>query len=231
LGFVNPDLPQVDVVQWRKGSRAERVRPMACHIAERGMGYPDVFYLLYIVKIGLYVLGGLGFALATTGIDGWASIATWWNEPIVFQKVVLWSLLFEVLGLGCGFGPLTGKIMPPMGSPLYWLRTGTIRLPPWPGRIPFAAGDRRSAVEVVLYAALLSATLYALLSNGAGAVPKLDTSVGLIPMWKVALVVGILAVVGLRDKLVMLAIWLGAATSAHTRWAGISATAICTMNS
>jgi Transmembrane protein of unknown function (DUF3556) len=231
LGFVNPDLPQVDVVQWRKGSRAERVRPMACHIAERGMGYPDVFYLLYIVKIGLYVLGGLGFALATTGIDGWASIATWWNEPIVFQKVVLWSLLFEVLGLGCGFGPLTGKIMLPMGSPLYWLRTGTIRLPPWPGRIPFAAGDRRSAVEVVLYAALLSATLYALLSNGAGAVPKLDTSVGLIPMWKVALVVGILAVVGLRDKLVMLAIWLGAATSAHTRWAGISATAICTMNS
>jgi len=46
VGFVNPDLPQVDVLQWRKGSRAERVRPMARHIAERGMGYPDVFYLL-----------------------------------------------------------------------------------------------------------------------------------------------------------------------------------------
>ncbi len=243
MGFVNPDLPQVDVVEWRKGSRAERVRPMARHIAERGMGYPDVFYLLYLVKIGLYILGGLGFALATTGIDGWGNIATWWNEPIVFQKVVLWSLLFEVLGLGCGFGPLTGKIMPPMGSPLYWLRTGTIRLPPWPGRIPFTTGDRRTVVEVVLYAALLLATLYALLSNGAGAVPELGTSVGLIPTWKVALVVAILAVVGLRDKLiflaargevygtlaltflfpgvtmivaaklVMLAIWLGAATS------------------
>ena len=53
VGFVNPDLPQVDVVEWRKGSRAERVRPMARHIAERGMGYPDVFYLLYLVKIGL----------------------------------------------------------------------------------------------------------------------------------------------------------------------------------
>ena len=243
MGFVNPDLPQVDVVEWRKGSRAERVRPMARHIAERGMGYPDVFYLLYLVKIGLYILGGLGFALATTGIDGWGNIATWWNEPIVFQKVVLWSLLFEVLGLGCGFGPLTGKIMPPMGSPLYWLRTGTIRLPPWPGRIPFTTGDRRTVVEVVLYAALLAATLYALFSNGAGAVPELGTSVGLIPTWKVALVVAILAVVGLRDKLiflaargevygtlaltflfpgvtmivaaklVMLAIWLGAATS------------------
>ena len=243
MGFVNPDLPQVDVVEWRKGSRAERVRPMARHIAERGMGYPDVFYLLYLVKIGLYILGGLGFALATTGIDGWGNIATWWNEPIVFQKVVLWSLLFEVLGLGCGFGPLTGKIMPPMGSPLYWLRTGTIRLPPWPGRIPFTRGDRRTLMEVALYAALLLATLYALLSNGAGPVTELGTSVGLIPTWKVALVVAILAVVGLRDKLiflaargevygtlaltflfpgvtmivaaklVMLAIWLGAATS------------------
>ena len=243
MGFVNPDLPQVDVVEWRKGSRAERVRPMARHIAERGMGYPDVFYLLYLVKIGLYILGGLGFALATTGIDGWGNIATWWNEPIVFQKVVLWSLLFEVLGLGCGFGPLTGKIMPPMGSPLYWLRTGTIRLPPWPGRIPFTSGDRRTLVEVALYAALLLATLSALLSNGAGPVTELGTSVGLIPTWKVALVVAILAVVGLRDKLiflaargevygtlaltflfpgvtmivaaklVMLAIWLGAATS------------------
>ena len=205
MGFVSPDLPQVDVVEWRKGSRAERVRPMARHIAERGMGYPDVFYLLYLVKIGLYILGGLGFALATTGIDGWGNIATWWNEPIVFQKVVLWSLLFEVLGLGCGFGPLTGKIMPPMGSPLYWLRTGTIRLPPWPGRIPFTTGDRRTVVEVVLYAALLAATLYALLSNGAGAMPELGTSGGLIPTWKVALVVVILAVVGLRDKLIFLA--------------------------
>ena len=243
MGFVNSDLPQVDVVEWRKGSRAERVRPMARHIAERGMGYPEVFYLLYLVKIGLYILGGLGFALATTGIDGWGNIATWWSEPIVFQKVVLWSLLFEVLGLGCGFGPLTGKIMPPMGSPLYWLRTGTIRLPPWPGRIPFTSGDRRTLVEVVLYAALLLATLSALLSNGAGPVTELGTSVGLIPTWKVALVVAILAVVGLRDKLiflaargevygtlaltflfpgvtmivaaklVMLAIWLGAATS------------------
>ena len=243
MGFVNSDLPQVDVVEWRKGSRAERVRPMARHIAERGMGYPEVFYLLYLVKIGLYILGGLGFALATTGIDGWGNIATWWSEPIVFQKVVLWSLLFEVLGLGCGFGPLTGKIMPPMGSPLYWLRTGTIRLPPWPGRIPFTSGDRRTLIEVALYAALLLATLSALLSNGAGPVTELGTSVGLIPTWKVALVVAILAVVGLRDKLiflaargevygtlaltflfpgvtmivaaklVMLAIWLGAATS------------------
>ncbi len=195
----------VDIAEWHRGSRAERLRPMARHIAERGMGYPDVFYVLYAVKIGLYIVAGLGFALATKGIDGWGNIGSWWTEPIVFQKVVLWSLLFEVLGLGCGFGPLTGKIAPPLGSPLYWLRTGTIRQPPWPGRIPVTAGDRRTPVEVVLYAALIITTLYALCSDGTGAVPELGTAVGVLPPWKVGVVLVILAVIGLRDKLIFLA--------------------------
>ena len=205
MGFLNPDLPVVDIAEWHRGSRAERLRPMARHIAERGMGYPDVFYVLYAVKIGLYIVAGLGFALATKGIDGWGNIGSWWTEPIVFQKVVLWSLLFEVLGLGCGFGPLTGKIAPPLGSPLYWLRTGTIRQPPWPGRIPVTAGDRRTPVEVVLYAALIITTLYALCSDGTGAVPELGTAVGVLPPWKVGVVLVILAVIGLRDKLIFLA--------------------------
>ena len=178
---------------------------MARHIAERGMGYPDVFYVLYAVKIGLYIVAGLAFGLATKGIDGWGNIGSWWTEPILFQKAVLWSLLFEVLGLGCGFGPLTGKIAPPLGSPLYWLRTGTIRQPPWPGRIPFTAGDRRTPVEVVLYAGVIVATLYALCSDGTGPVPALGTEVGVLPTWKVAVVLVLLALVGLRDKLIFLA--------------------------
>ena len=95
---------------------------MARHIAERGMGYPDVFYVLYAVKI----VPGEGHKVG----------------PSFFE---------------CGFGPLTGKVMPPLGSPLYWLRTGTVRLPPWPGRIPLTAGDRRTVADVVLYAALLAA--------------------------------------------------------------------------
>lgn len=220
---------------------------MACHIAERGMGNPDVFYLLYAVKIGLYVLGGLCFAMTTSGIGGWADIGSWWAEPIVFQKVVLWSLLFEVLGLGCGFGPLTGKVAPPMGSPLYWLRPGTIRLAPWPNRIPLTGGDRRTALDVLLYGALLVATVFALVSDGTGPVAALDTTVGLIPPERIVVVLALLALIGLRDKviflatrgevygsltvtflfaganmivaakLVMLAIWLGAATSKLNR--------------
>ena len=155
MGFFEPDLPQLDVAEWRKGTLSERIRPMARHLAERGFGTPDVIHVFYVLKIGFYVLGGWLFALSTKGIDGFTEVGSWWAEPIVFQKVVLWTLLFEVVGLGCGFGPLNNRFFPPMGSILYWLRPGTIRLPPWPGRVPFTKGDARTVADVALYAALL----------------------------------------------------------------------------
>ncbi|OBK82096.1 DUF3556 domain-containing protein [Mycobacterium sp. 1164985.4] len=205
MGFLKADSPALDHPTWRQGSRSGRLKPLVRHIAERGMGNPDVLYVLYTVKIALFVIGGVCFALATKGIDGWGNIASWWSEPIVFQKAVLWALLFEVLGLGCGFGPLTGKIKPPMGSVLYWLRVGTIRLPPWPRWVPLTAGDRRGPLDVVLYAGLLVATLCALLSDGTGPVAALDTSIGLLPTPNIAVIVALLAIAGLRDKLIFLA--------------------------
>ncbi len=205
VGFLKPDLPRVDLAEWRSGTRSERIRPMARHLAERGFGTPDAIQLFYVVKIGLYILGGWLFALTTKGIDGFTDVASWWAEPIVFQKVVLWTLLFEVVGLGCGFGPLNNRFFPPMGSILYWLRPGTIRLPPWPGRIPFTKGTARTPFDVALYAALLVMTLWALLSDGTGPITGLGTSVGVLPVWNVAVILALLAVLGLRDKVIFLA--------------------------
>ena len=205
MGLLSPDLPDIDMPQWRQGTRSERIRPMARHLAERGFGTPDAIHYFHVVKIGLYILGGIGFALATKGIDGWSTIGTWWREPIVFEKAVLWSLLFEVLGLGCGFGPLNNRFFPPMGSPLYWLRPGTIRLPPWPKLIPLTKGDTRTPIDAALYALLLAATTAALFSDGTGPDPTLHTSIGVIPMWKIAVIVGLLMLTGLRDKVVFLA--------------------------
>ena len=62
---------------------------------------------------------GMLFALTTTGIDGFTHVTSWYAEPIVFEKVVLYTMLFEVVGLGCGFGPLNNRFFPPMGSILY----------------------------------------------------------------------------------------------------------------
>jgi hypothetical protein len=205
MGFLKPDMPVVDFAAWSKGTRSEKIRPMAVHWAEVGFGTPVVMHLFYVVKILLYVLGGWLFALATTGVDGFTNIGEWWTEPIVFQKVVLYTMLFEVVGLGCGFGPLNNRFFPPLGSILYWLRPSTIRLPPWPNRVPLTGGTARTPVDVLLYAALLVVLVAALFTNGSGPMPSLGTTIGVLPMWQIWTILGLLAVAGLRDKVIFLA--------------------------
>ncbi|SDC81182.1 DUF3556 domain-containing protein [Nocardioides lianchengensis] len=194
MGFLQPNLPDLDLPAWSAGTRNERVRPLQRHVAEIGFGTPDVVFLMYVVKIGLYVLGAMLFALSTDTVTGFTDVGDWWADPVVLQKVVLWTLFFEVLGLGCGFGPLNLRFSPPMGSFLYWLRPTTMRLPPWPGRVPLTAGTTRTPVDVVLYAALLATTVWALLADGS-----------LVPGERVALVLGLLVLAGLRDKVIFLA--------------------------
>ncbi|VBA60889.1 DUF3556 domain-containing protein [Mycobacterium attenuatum] len=205
MGFLKPELPQVDVAEWSKGTRSEKIRPMARHWAEVGFGTPVALHLFYVVKIGLYILAAWLVVLSTKGIDGFTNVRSWYSEPIVFEKVVLYTMLFEVIGLGCGFGPLNNRFFPPLGSILYWLRPNTIRLPPWPSRVPLTRGTARAPVDVLLYAALLVMTLWALFSDGTGPVPQLGTKVGLLPVWQIWTILAILAVAGLRDKVIFLA--------------------------
>jgi hypothetical protein len=205
MGFLKQDAPVVDYEQWSKGTRAERIVPMARHWAEVGFGTPVVLHLFYVVKILLYILGAWLVVLTTDGIDGFTNVTSWYAEPIVFEKVVLYTMLFEVVGLGCGFGPLNNRFFPPMGSVLYWLRPNTIRLPPWPQRIPLTKGTSRTPFDALLYAALLVMLVVALFSDGTGPIPELGTTVGVLPGWQIWAILGILAVLGLRDKVIFLA--------------------------
>ncbi|MCV7058520.1 DUF3556 domain-containing protein [Mycolicibacterium gilvum] len=205
MGFLKQDAPVVDYAEWSKGTRAERIVPMARHWAEVGFGTPVVMHLFYVVKILLYVLVAWLIVLSTSGVDGFTDVAAWYHEPIVYQKVVFYTMLFEVVGLGCGFGPLNNRFFPPMGSVLYWLRPRTIRLPPWPNRVPLTAGDTRTPVDVVLYAALLAVLVIALFSDGTGPIPEIGSEVGVLPVWQTATIIGLLVVAGLRDKVIFLA--------------------------
>ena len=205
MGFLKQDAPVVDFPEWIKGTRAERIRPLTLHWGEVGFGTPVVLHLFYVVKILLYVLGAWLIAISTSGIDGFTNVGQWYDEPIVFQKVVLYTMLFEVVGLGCGFGPLNNRFFPPLGSILYWLRPGTIRLPPWPDRIPLTKGTIRKPFDAALYGALLVVLVVALASDGTGPIPSLGTTVGVLPAWQIWTILGILAVAGLRDKVIFLA--------------------------
>ena len=205
MGFLKQEVPVIDFDEWSRGTRAEKIKPMAQHWAEVGFGTPVALHLFYVIKIGLYVLGGWLFALATKGIDGFTDIGSWWSEPIVFEKVVLYTMLFEVIGLGCGFGPLNNRFFPPMGSIIYWLRPKTIRLPPWPNRVPLTKGDSRTPIDILLYGALLVMLLVALFSDGTGPIPGMTTSVGLLPTWQIVAIIVLLTLIGLRDKVIFLA--------------------------
>jgi Transmembrane protein of unknown function (DUF3556) len=208
MGFLKQDTPQINFEEWSKGTRAEKIIPMARHWAEVGFGTPVALHLFYVIKVGLYILAAWLICLTTTGLGGLAgftNVAHWYAEPIVFEKVVLYTMLFEVVGLGCGFGPLNNRFFPPMGSILYWLRPGTIRLPPWPDRIPLTKGDERTPIDALLYGALLAIIAVAIFSDGTGPMPALGTTVGVLPAWQIWAVLGLLAVLGVRDKVIFLA--------------------------
>ena len=203
MGFIAPAAPPVDIEEWKRLPHLQRIKPLAQDWAINGFGTPHFVYLLYIVKLIVYTGGGLLLISATTkGLGGLDSLSSWWTEPIVFQKAVVWTMLWEVLGLGAGSMPLTLRFSPMIGGVLYWLRPGTTRLPPWPDRVPLTRGTTRTLLDVALYAGLLASAVYLLLSNpspaGGTAAGRLDpTTVGVL------LAFGIL--LGLRDKVPFLA--------------------------
>lgn len=191
VGLLDPVPPPYAPLEWVKKPFAERGRMVCEAWAMQGYGTPLGVFGLYALKLALYVGGWIAFCALGPGPFGIADIADWWLEPVAFQKAIVWSLLFEVLGLGCGSGPLTGRYFPPVGGFLYFLRPGTTKLPLFP-RAPIVGRRTRSLVDVALYAALLVCTVRALVAAEPGLSHFLPIAV-LVP------------VLGILDKTVFLA--------------------------
>jgi Transmembrane protein of unknown function (DUF3556) len=203
MGFIEPAPPPFDIDEWRRKSHFERIKPLAQDWALNGFGTPYFVYLLYVVKVALYAVGGLLVISATTSdLGGLGNLGDWWTEPIVFQKAVVWTMLWEILGLGAGSLPLTLRFKPMIGGVLYWLRPGTTRLPPWPDRVPFTRGTERTILDVGLYAGVLAWLLYLLLTDGVSTTTNLA---GRVDPAAVGSLLILLALLGVRDKVPFLA--------------------------
>lgn len=199
MGLLDPAPPPFEVEEWRRLPHLQRIKPLAQDWALNGFGTPVAVYFLYVFKVIAYA--GLGFLLIEA-TSGWPH----WTEPIVFEKAVVWTMLWEVLGLGAGSLPLTLRFSPMVGGFLYWLRPGTTRLPPWPERVPGTRGTTRSWLDVSLYGALLAALVFNLLSGGVdGTAPWTDGTVARLDPVAVGVMLAILAALGLRDKVPFLA--------------------------
>lgn len=205
MGFLNADLPDVDLATWKDRPHLERMKILALHWIDYGFGTPKMIHVLYGVKILLFCAGGLLFASATEGLGSVFDVATWWTQPIAYQKIVVWVILYEVLGLGASCGPLAFRFKPWVGGVTYWLRPGTIKLPPWPGKNPIAGGARRTVFDVALYAAMIVSALVLLLSDGVPKEGQPADSVGLLDPRLLTVLILLTLVAGLRDRLLFLA--------------------------
>jgi Transmembrane protein of unknown function (DUF3556) len=137
---------------------------MVCEAwALQGYGTPLGVFIAYALKVVMYVGVWLLFCKASPMLGGVSSIAVWWLHPVAFQKAIVWSMLFEALGFGCGSGPLTGRYMPPVGGFLYFLRPGTTKLPLF-DTLPWLGAQRRSVFDALLYALLIATCLWTLVS-------------------------------------------------------------------
>lgn len=172
-----------DIRAWRRLPFAERLKLVCRAWAVQGYGAPGAIYLLYAAKVAFYIAMWRFFCSFTPELG--------WMEPVAFQKAVLWSLMFESLGLGCGSGPLSGRYFPPVGGALYFARPGTTKLPLFP-ELPVLGGFRRSTLDVALYVAHELLLLRALVAPAPGVAHFLP-------------IVALLPLLGLADKTLFLA--------------------------
>ena len=184
MGFISPSPPPIPIEEWRTRSYLERIRPLVQDWGINGFGTPTGVFLLYALKLVIFVAGAL-LVIAPRA----------WTEPIVFQKAVVWTVLWELTGLGSGSMPLTIRFLPPIGGILHWLRPGTVRLPPWPDKVPLTRGNTRTIADVALYGGVIGCGVDLLISHGVAG--RLDPTV-------IAVMLALLVLLGLRDKVVYL---------------------------
>jgi hypothetical protein len=179
-------------LEWSKKPFAERGRMVCQAWALEGYGTPLSVFVVYAAKVVVFVGMWVFFCSLSRGLGGVATIGQWWLAPAAFEKAILWSMLFEGLGLGCGSGPLTARYFPPVGGFLYFLRPGTTKLPLVRG-MPILGGVRRTWLDVALYLALVAVLVRALVA------PEVT--------WGTLLaVVALVPLLGIADRTIFLAL-------------------------
>lgn len=208
MGFISPSDPPVEPAVFLALPLRERIRILAVNWVDDGFGTPRVLNVVYVLKmLGLYF--GVGLAITswtTAGVD-FGDPGTWFDNIVVYQKLAIWLMLLEVLGLGGAFGPLCGHFTPMLGNVRYWVRPGTLRMAPWGRHVPFTGGDERTVGDVLLYLAVLASLVYPLVVQ-AEQVTNVPAGTGpqeLVPVLAFVPILVTMPLMGLRDKVIFLA--------------------------
>jgi hypothetical protein len=146
-----------------------------------GLAVPARVYWLYLLKFALYIAG---WGLCCTFNALTDPHAPWYFQPEAFKKFVLFSILFEGLGLGCSSGPLSTFIGVWFTPHRYFLTPGTMKLPFIEG-LPVFGSYRRSWFDVALYITNNLLLLRALVA------PRVDAIEHVVPVLVVATLIGL----------------------------------------
>ena len=206
MGFLQPDMPVVDFAEWSKGTRSEKIRPMAGHWAEVGFGTPVVMHLFYVFKILLYILGGWLFALATKGVDGFTNVGAVVDRA---DRVRKGRALHNAV---------RGR------RPRVRVRAAEQPVLPADGVDPvLVAAQHHSAAAVAQPGAADEGhrahargrrcstgpcwwcCWWRCSPTAPGRCRRSAPTVGVLPLWQIWTILGLLAVLGLRDKVIFLA--------------------------
>lgn len=228
--LISPQALPFDFDDWKQKPFNERVLMLCRSWAIQGYGAPVAVYSFYFLKIAFYIFMWTWFCSFSSGLGSLSTISNWWFQPEALGKAVLWSMLFESIGMGCGSGPLTARYFPPFGAVFHFLRPNTIKMPLFPS---IFKSDKRNWLDVLLYLAFIISLIRALTSTEISASILLPVII-LLPIaalfdktiflsargehYYIALICFLFPTdVIASTKLVWLAIWFWAATSKLNR--------------
>lgn len=204
MGYRTAELPPVDLDEFASIPFLPRMKLLQLHWVEAGFGTPRQTATFYVWKIFFYSLFGLIVAGAFTRGLEFSDIGGWWNEPILYQKLMIWTVLLEILGLAATCGPMAFHFDPPIGGVLYWWQNDTIRIPPYPNHVPFTKGNRRTPWDTGLYKLIVFWLVMMLFLSGDTVAGLPGDTAGLMPRWALLVYAGLIGLMGLRDKCVFL---------------------------
>ena len=205
MAYRTAELPPVDIDEFAHIPFLERMKLLQLHWVESGFGTPRQSAMFYVWKIFFYVLFGLIVAGAFTKGLEFNDIGGWWDEPILYQKLMIWTILLEILGLAATCGPMAFHFDPLIGQSLYWWQNDTIRIPPYPNHVPFTKGNRRTPWDTGLYKLIVFWLVMMLFLSGTTMDGMPGDVAGVMPRWPLVVYACLIVLMGLRDKCVFLA--------------------------
>ena len=156
------DVPPYPAEQIANATYPERCKLTAQNWAFASPNRPSVMALYWIKYLGVLIPIWAFWCSFNADYPGFFAFSEWAFTGEAFKKAMVWSMCWELFGFGCGWGPMNARYEQWYGGYRHFTRTGTIKLPLFPG-VPLIGGNTRNFLDVGLYSLNQVLLLWALI--------------------------------------------------------------------